>query len=269
MAAGGTQGAEGQAPATTGAATTGAADKGAVLILGAGSDIGRAVAHRFAAAGHPVQLAARDPAALQADAADIGLRHGVAVSCHRFDALDTAAHEAFLADLVPLPEVAVCAVGLLGDQAESAADPTAATLVLRSNFEGPALILAALATRFEARGHGTLVGISSVAGERGRATNYVYGAAKAGFTAFLSGLRNRLAGKGVHVVTVLPGFVRTRMTEGMALPARLTATPEAVAEAIFRAVARRRNSLHVLPVWALVMAVIRNIPEPIFKRLRL
>ena len=91
---------------------------------------------------------------------------------------------------------------------------------MRSNYEGPASILAVLANRFEERGSGTLVGISSVAGERGRATNYVYGSAKAGFTAFLSGLRNRLATRGVHVVTVLPGFVATQMTEGMDLPAK-------------------------------------------------
>jgi short-subunit dehydrogenase len=240
-----------------------------VLILGGRSDIGRAVAHRFAAAGHPVQLAVRDPAAVAADARDIELRHGVAVTLHAFDALETEGHAAFLDTLEPLPGVAVCAVGFMGDQAESERDAAAAARVMRSNYEAPALILGALANRFEARGSGTLVGISSVAGERGRATNYVYGSAKAGFTAFLSGLRNRLAGKGVHVVTVLPGFVRTRMTEGMKLPARLTATPEAVAEAIFRAVAKRRDSLHVLPVWALVMAVIRNIPERVFKRMRI
>lgn len=240
-----------------------------VLILGGRSDIGRAVAHRFAAAGHPVQLAVRDPAVVAADARDIELRHGVAVSLHAFDALDTDAHSGFVDALDPLPGVAVCAVGLMGDQAENERDPAAAARVMRSNYEAPALILGALANRFEARGSGTLVGISSVAGERGRATNYVYGSAKAGFTAFLSGLRNRLAGKGVHVVTVLPGFVRTRMTEGMKLPARLTATPEAVAEAIFRAVTKRRDSLHVLPVWALVMAVIRNIPERVFKRMRI
>jgi decaprenylphospho-beta-D-erythro-pentofuranosid-2-ulose 2-reductase len=137
---------------------------------------------------------------------------------------------------------------------------------MRANFEGPASILAHLANAMEARGSGTLVGISSVAGERGRASNYVYGSAKAGFTAFLSGLRNRLAKKGVHVVTVLPGFVATAMTEGMDLPARLTAQPEEVGAAVVEAVQKGANVIYVRPIWRIVMAVIRNIPEPIFKK---
>lgn len=240
-----------------------------MLILGARSDIGLAVAHRFARAGHPIQLAARHPARLEADRADIALRHGVDVTLHDFDALDIASHASFLDSLDPAPGIAICAVGLMEDQSKVERDPAAAALILRSNFEGPASILGHLANRFEERGSGTIVGISSVAGERGRATNYVYGSAKAGFTAFLSGLRNRLAKTGVHVLTVLPGFVATRMTARMDLPARLTASPEEVAEAIHRAVAARRDVLHVKPVWRPVMAAIKAIPESIFKKMRL
>jgi decaprenylphospho-beta-D-erythro-pentofuranosid-2-ulose 2-reductase len=240
-----------------------------VLILGARSDIGLAVAHAFAARGHPVQLAARKATSLEADAADIRIRHDVAATVHEFDALDTGSHTAFLDSLPALPGIIVCAVGLMGEQAENERDADLAARVIRSNFEGPALILAELANRFATRGSGTLVGISSVAGERGRATNYVYGAAKAGFTAFLSGLRNRLAKQGVHVVTVLPGFVNTRMTEGMDLPGPLTAEPQEVGEAIVKAVEKRRNIVYVRPVWWLIMAIIRTIPEPIFKKLSL
>lgn len=240
-----------------------------VLVLGARSDIARAVAHRFAALGHPLQLAARRADTLEADRANLALRHGVEVTLHEFDVLDDEGQGAFLDSLPTLPQIVVCAVGLMGDQAENARNSAAARLVMRSNYEGPATILGEIANRFEARGSGTIVGISSVAGERGRATNYVYGSAKAGFTAFLSGLRNRLARRGVHVVTVLPGFVATRMTEGMDLPARLTAEPEEVAEAIVRAVERRRDVIYVRPVWRLIMAVIRNIPERIFKRMQI
>ena len=113
------------------------------------------------------------------------------------------------------------------------------------------------------------MGISSVAGERGRATNYVYGSAKAGFTAFLSGLRNRLAKNGVHVVTVLPGFVATKMTEGMDLPTRLTAQPEEVAKAVFKAVKRTKNTIYIKPIWWIIMVIIRLIPERLFKGLNI
>jgi len=240
-----------------------------VLILGARSDIGKAAAHKFAALGHPVQLAGRNAFSLEADKTDMELRHRVPVSLHEFDALATDTHEAFVANLPELPQIAVCAVGLMGRQAEHEREIAAAARVMRSNYEAPASILALLANRFEERGSGTIVGISSVAGDRGRATNYVYGSAKAGFTAFLSGLRNRLAKRGVHVVTVLPGFVATQMTEGMDLPAKLTAEPNEVADAIARAVERKKDVIYVRPIWRLIMLIIRNTPERIFKVMKI
>lgn len=240
---------------------------GPVLILGARSDIGLAAAHRFAAAGHPIQLAARNAATLENDRSDLALRYEIPVTIHEFDALAMENHGAFIDRLPELPEAAVCTVGLLGHQAENEKDLAAAVLVMRTNYVGPASIMGELANRFEARGSGILVGISSVAGERGRASNYIYGSAKAGFTAYLSGMRNRLARKGVHVVTVLPGFVATRMTEKMDLPARLTAQPKEVADAIFRAVRKRKSVVYVSPIWTFIMMIIRNIPEAVFKRM--
>lgn len=240
-----------------------------VLIIGGRSDIGLALAHRYAAAGHAVQLAARNAAALEADAADIALRHKVGVTTHELDILRSEAFEAFVDALPVLPGTAICVVGLLGEQALSERSLDAAALTMRSNFEGPALLTGLVANRFEARGSGVLIGISSVAGDRGRASNYVYGSAKAGYTAFLSGLRNRLAKKGVHVLTVLPGFMRTRMTEGMNLPPRLTAEPAQVADAIYKAASKRRDVIYVKPVWRLVMTVIRAIPERVFKGTKL
>jgi hypothetical protein len=239
---------------------------GSLLILGARSDMARACAHRYAREGYALHLAARDPATLAADAQDLRLRHGVEVSTHAFDALDIDGFGAFLDSLPTLPTCALCAVGAMGDQAESQVNPQAAAQVMRANYEGPALILGLLAERFAARGSGTLIGISSVAGERGRASNYVYGSAKAGFTAFLSGLRNRLAKGPVRVITVKPGFVATQMTEGMDLNPRLTAQPDAVAEAIWQAQAKGRDVLYVKPVWALIMAIIRALPERLFKK---
>ena len=240
--------------------------KPTILILGATSDMAQACAQKYAAEGHDLQLAARDPEALAAEAQDLRLRHRVEVTTHAFDVLDTAGFAAFLDALPVLPDTVLCAVGFMGDQPASQASPEAAALVMRSNYEGPSLILGALAERMEARGHGSIIGMSAVAGDRGRASNYVYGSAKAGFTAFLSGLRNRLAKKGVHVMTVKPGFVATRMTEGLPLNPRLTAQPDEVATAIWNAQRHGRNVLYVKPVWLAVMTVIRLLPEILFKR---
>ncbi|MDB4147061.1 SDR family oxidoreductase [Amylibacter sp.] len=243
--------------------------KGTVLILGARSDMAMAIAHCFAKEGYDIQLAARNADGLVSDTSDIALRYQVAVTQHEFDALNTASHVAFVVHLPVLPDIAVCAVGYMGEQAENERCTQSASLVMRSNYEGPTSILAVLANLFEQRGSGTLVGISSIAGERGRATNYVYGSAKAGFTAFLSGLRNRLAKKGVHVVTVLPGFVATKMTDGMDLPAKLTAQPKQMADAILDAVLKRRNVIYVKRIWQLIMMIIRNIPEKVFKGMKI
>lgn len=240
-----------------------------VLIIGARSDIGKAVAHKFAAGGYAIQLAARNAEGLDVEKRDIELRYGVEVTLHEFDALSIETHEEFLNSLPRLPEIAISTIGLMGQQEESERDPIAASHVMRSNYEGPASILALIANRFEQQAAGTIVGISSVAGERGRATNYVYGSAKAAFTAFLSGLRNRLAKSGVHVVTVLPGFVATKMTEGMDLPAALTAEPTEVAVAIERAVIQKKNIVYVRSIWRLIMLVIRNIPERFFKMMKI
>ena len=161
----------------------------------------------------------------------------------------------------------MCAVGLLGDQAISEKDAASARLVMDTNYVAPALLLGEIANRMEQRGSGTIVGISSVAGERGRASNYVYGSAKAAFTAFLSGLRARLARRGVKVITIKPGFVATRMTAGMKLPAILTAQPEEVADSVGRAIRHHRDVVYVRRIWTVIMALIRALPEPLAKRL--
>jgi decaprenylphospho-beta-D-erythro-pentofuranosid-2-ulose 2-reductase len=241
-----------------------------LLVLGGSSDIGRASALRFARAGWRILLAGRDAAALRREADDIAARTGVEVSTHAIDILESNAFEAFVAGLPCLPDAILCAIGLLGDQTKAQSDIAHATLIIRSNFEGPALLLGIFAERIAARGSGTIIGVSSVAGERGRATNYVYGAGKAGLTAFLSGLRNRFGKTKVRVVSVQPGFVRTRMTQGMRLPGPLTAEPDQVADAIYRVVeVRPRDVIYVKSIWRVIMAIIKAIPEPVFKRLRI
>ena len=239
-----------------------------ILILGAHSDIARAAALAYAAHGWNVILAARDSARLLPDANDLQLRYNIAARVADLDVLDTASFTRFLDGLGMLPDTVLCAVGLLGDQTQSQADMDIADIVMRTNFNGPALLLGEIASRMETRGRGCIIGISSVAGDRGRATNYVYGAAKAGFTAFLSGLRNRLAASGVRVITVKPGFVATRMTAGMDLPPLLTARAEEVGTAIWQAEAKRREIVYVGLIWRLVMLVVTHLPERIFKRMK-
>ena len=239
-----------------------------LLVLGGTSDIGRATALRYGENGWRVLLAGRDLEALARNADDVAVRTRAGVSVHRLDILETAAFAAFVDALPVLPDTVVCVVGLLGEQRLAETDLEHAALIMRTNHEGPALLLGLLAQRFCGRGSGTIVGVSSVAGDRGRGSNYVYGSAKAGFTAYLSGLRTRLARAGIRVVTVKPGFVRTRMTRGLELPALLTAQPGEVGAAIFRAAeVRGRDVIYVRAVWRIVMAVIVLIPEAIFKKL--
>ena len=239
-------------------------------MLGGTSDIGRAIAGEYAAKGWNIILTARDTDAGERNAADLRVRHNANVRVVKFDLFRSEDHDALLRSLETAPDTVVSALGTLGDQTRAESDLAHAREVLFANFGGPALLLGLFANQMAKRGTGTIVGISSVAGDRGRATNYVYGSAKAGFTAFLSGLRNRLAMKGVHVLTVKPGFVRTKMTEGMKLPPALTAEPQEVARRIYRAAEVKKTDLiYVRPVWRLVMTIIRAIPESRFKKMKI
>ena len=239
-----------------------------VLVLGGSSDIGRATARAFAKAGYDVRLAGRDAAALEPDAADLHARYNIEASTLKFDVLDTASFDGFVGSLPALPDVVVSIVGLLGVQEQAQSDLAQATTIMRSNYEGPSLILGLFAEKFLARGNGTIVGVSSVAGDRGRSSNYVYGSAKAGLSAFLSGLRARASRGGVHIVTVKPGFVRTKMTEGMKLIGPLTVEAPVVGDAILQAVEKKTDVVYVSGKWRLVMFIIKALPEAVFKKLK-
>lgn len=245
--------------------------RGTVLVLGATSAIARATAAALARRGHGLYLASRDDEELQRVASDLAIRFGVPVGHGRFDALAPRGHAAFVRRVAgeagPLAG-AVLAFGRLGDADRAREDPKEADAILRTNLNGAVSILIPLACHFEAQGYGFVVGISSVAGDRGRKGNYTYGAAKAGLTAYLSGLRARLAPKGVAVVTVKPGFVDTAMTFGLK-GMFLVAPPARVGERIARAIERKAGVVYVPWFWRPIMAAIRAIPEPVFKRLEL
>lgn len=240
-----------------------------VLILGATSGLGGPLAEEYARCGHDLHLTARQPAALEELAERLRREFGVAVWVHPFDVRNTRSHEAFFRGLEPAPIGMICLIGSLGAGPTPPSDIEDLTDVLEVNFVGCAAILEVAAGTFERAGRGFIVGVSSVAGDRGRMSNYPYGSAKAGLTAFLSGLRQRLHRSGVTVLTVKPGYLRTRMTEGMDLPALLTAEPAEAARAIHRAQSSGASVLYVRGVWRAILLVLRVLPEAVFKRLRL
>lgn len=242
-----------------------------VLVAGGSSDIGRATALRYAQAGWRVWIAARDVATAQRNADDIKTRTNVELTVVQLDVLQTEKLADFVTSLPALPDTIISVIGELGEQIRAETDLAHAVTIMRSNFEAPSLLIGLFAQEFEKRGSGTIVGVSSVAGDRGRASNYIYGASKAGFSQFLSGLRNcmALAGK-VRVVTVKPGFVRTRMTAHLKLPAALTVTAERAAADIFSAAEERpRDVIYIGRRFWLVMTIICSIPEALFKKLKL
>ena len=163
-----------------------------------------------------------------------------------------------------------CATGFLGLATEEGLyDNRNTKHIIDVNYAKLIPVLNYFADKMERKRTGTMIVLSSVAGERGRQSNFIYGSAKAGLTAYLSGLRNYLFDKKVHVLTVKPGFMATKMTEGLPLNPKLTATPKQAAEAIYKAYKNGRNTAYILPIWALIMLIIRNIPEFIFKKLKL
>jgi short-subunit dehydrogenase len=239
------------------------------LILGATSDISIALARHLGSKGHNLQLAARNTEHMAMLKNDIEIRNKVSVAVLPFDALDFHSHESFYNNLTIKPDVVIAVFGYLGKHTAALGDWQECQKIVETNYTGAVSILNVIANDFEKRKHGTIVGISSVAGDRGRMSNYLYGSAKAGFTAYLSGLRNRLAHAGVHVMTVKPGFVDTKMTEGLNLPKALTASPEKIAKDIYNGIQKKKNTIYSLPVWRLVMFVIKSVPEFIFKKLKL
>ncbi len=238
-----------------------------VLILGATSDMAQAIAKKYAAEGWSLTLAALGTDRLEPIAGDLRVRTKTPVETVEFDATDFASHRPFYEGLATNPDAVICVFGYMGDQMAARSEFDEVRRTIDINFTGAVSILNIVADDFEKRGHGVIAGISSVAGDRGRQSNYIYGCAKAGFTAYLSGLRNRLVKSGVHVMTVKPGFCRTKMTEHLDLPAALTADPEQVANAIFKGLEKKRNVVYTLWMWRWIMLIIRHIPEGVFKKM--
>lgn len=166
--------------------------------------------------------------------------------------------------------IVFCTSGFLGkDVATGLYDDNNTQKIISINYSNLVLLLNHFARKFEAKGNGTIIALSSVAGERGRQSNFIYGSAKAGFTVYLQGLRNYLFHKGVHVLTVIPGFMDTQMTANISTPKMLTASPQKSADIIYHAWKTKKNTVYVTGIWRFIMLMIRNIPEFIFKKMKM
>jgi decaprenylphospho-beta-D-erythro-pentofuranosid-2-ulose 2-reductase len=242
-----------------------------VLALGATSAIAEATLRLLADQGASFFLVARNPEKLAAVRDDLLTRGAAAAAGAVTDLDDTANHPALLAQAMTALggiDLALLAHGVLGDQAEAEREYAAAEAILRTNFLSAVSLIGWLANYFEAERRGVLAVISSVAGDRGRKSNYVYGASKGGLNVFLDGVRNRIDRAGVQVLTIKPGFVATPMTAHLPQNA-LFAQPAQVARHILRAIEKRKDVIYAPPFWGLIMLVVRSVPRRIFKKLNL
>ncbi len=243
-----------------------------VLIVGGSSAIATACARRWAAEGANLFLTGRHEVRLEAVAQDLRVRGAGTVATHILDINDHLQHPAMLdayrASFERI-DIVLIAHGSLPDQAHCERDVGAALRELSTNAISTIALLTLLASVFESQKSGTIAVISSVAGDRGRPSNYVYGAAKAAVATFCEGLRARLFKSGVNVLTIKPGFVDTPMTAGLSLPGALVASPERVATDIVRAIGRGKDALYTPWFWSGIMLIIRSLPEFVFKRVSL
>ena len=242
-----------------------------VLALGATSAIVAETLRCFAADGDSLMLVGRSLEKLERVALDLKAHGASAVHSIAADLADSAAHRGLFVEiekLFPTFDTVIIGYGSLPDQKICQREASLAEQAIRTNFLSAVSLLTVLANCLEGRVGSVIAVITSVAGDRGRQSNYVYGCAKAGLSVFLQGLRNRLSCQGVCVLTIKPGFVDTPMTGGLK-KGLLFASPESVGRGIYNAICRRRDVVYLPWYWCIIMLIIRHIPEPIFKRLKL
>jgi len=238
-----------------------------IMIIGATSDVAQAMVDLIDAKTTKLWLVARNAKRLNPLKTHVKITKAISVELIESDVCAFEKHADLFGPIAPQIDEVYFFAGYLGDQKKAEMEPTEALKIINTNFTGAVLILNIFAEAFAKKKAGTIVGVSSVAGDRGRSSNYIYGGAKAGFSAYLDGMRQRLTKVGVHVMTVKPGFMATRMTEDLDLPKAITASPTKAASVIFRAARQKENTVYVTTVWRFIMFIIRNIPDFIFKRM--
>jgi decaprenylphospho-beta-D-erythro-pentofuranosid-2-ulose 2-reductase len=240
-----------------------------LLIIGANSDIGKAIAHVFAKNGFNLYLAARDSKRLHNFSSDIQEKYKIDCEFLEFDVTDYNKHTTFYHNLTHKPLGTICVSGYYFKHEDLNLDFALVKNIYEANLLGCVSILNAVALDLSKRKEGFIIGISSVAGDRGRKSNYLYGSAKSGFNIYLDGLRIKLFNFNVKVITVKPGYVKTKMTSGMNLPNSLLAEPEEIAIDIYKGWKTGKDVIYTKWYWRYIMLIIRNIPNFIFKRMSL
>ncbi len=237
-----------------------------ILIIGAKSDIARSLAKIYAENNYNLYLAGRNINELEEFSNTLKEKNGIEIKLKEFDIVEFNKHEEFYKSLEERPFGVILVAGFYPEQKKAELDWEISLKSINVNYAGPISILNIAASEMEKKQKGFIVGVSSVSGDRGRQKNYIYGSSKAGLSTYLSGLRNRLFKKGVHVLTVKPGFVETKMTKGLNLPKKFTAQPSEVAKDIFNAQQNKKDILYTRWIWKYIMIVIKSIPEFIFKK---
>jgi len=238
-----------------------------LLIVGAKSDLALSCAHQYASNGFDLQLAGREILIFKDEVQQKLKKYNVKISFLEFDMLNYSCFTSFISNLRPLPDVVICLVGTLGSQNNHYNSIDETSLIIKTNYEGPSIFLGKIAESFEKRRSGSIIAISSVAGLRGRRSNYVYGSAKSGLATFLSGLRAKMYEANVSVMTVIPGYIDTKMIANIKTPKLLTSSPDNLAKKIFKN--RGKDILYSSISWKIIMRFICIIPERIFKKLNL
>jgi short-subunit dehydrogenase len=240
-----------------------------ILILGGNSDVAKCLALDFARLGSNLILTERKNGQLAKFSNDLESNFDITCKIKFLDIIDFKSHNDFFNETKENISIVVSCIGFLDEQKKSEIDFKQCLNSIQTNYTGLVSILNLYANHFENNNFGTIVGLSSVAGERGRVTNYIYGSAKAGFTVYLSGLRNRLFKKGVNVITIIPGFIMTKMTAHLPLNKFLTVNPADVSLVIINSIKRNKDIVYVHTLWRFIMIIIRNIPEFFFKKTHL
>ena len=240
-----------------------------VLILGAKSQLSKSIARKFSDKGFNLVLAGRNISSLTNFSKEIKSKNNINCILQELDILNKNDHDNFFKNIKDVPDIVICVVGLMQKQNSDQELENEIDLVIKTNYLMPVIFIEKIINKSKnSKSEKTIIGISSVAGERGRASNYIYGSSKSGFTEYLSGLRQKFSKTNINIITIKPGYIRTKMTENISGPDFLFSSTESVANLIYQSYTKKKLVVYT-SIWKYIMVIIRIIPEKIFRKLNL